>query len=62
MESVQRARGPSCVPGGLDEQPADLAGALLADPAVLGRLVARLADPRVKTEIGDQLPRRSGIA
>jgi hypothetical protein len=41
----------------LDQRPARGRRPPLGDPAAAGRLAARLANPRVKPEIGDQLPR-----
>src|SRR4051794_25746354 len=58
VKGAQRAGGAGRLPARLDEQAADLGGALLADPPVL-RLAARLADPRIQSEVGDQLPWRA---
>src|SRR3954453_21961064 len=50
VEGAQRARGAGRLPARLDQQAADLGGALLADPSVLGRLGAGLADPRIQSQ------------
>jgi hypothetical protein len=62
---VEGAQGPRCaagMPGRLDEHVPRLTRALLADPAVPGRLGAGLADARVEAEVADQLPRAGEAA
>src|SRR6266516_741186 len=51
----RRAGGARGVPGCFDQHVPCLAGALLADPSVPGRLHTRLAHARVEAEVADQL-------
>src|SRR5207249_11485941 len=57
-ERAQRTSSPGRDPGCLDEDLTGDRGALLADPAVAGGVLARLADPRIEPEIRDQPARR----
>jgi len=57
VERAERAGCPRGGPRGLDQHPADVGAAGLADPPVHRCGVARLAHPRVEPEIGDQLVR-----
>jgi hypothetical protein len=58
---VEGAQWSGCacgVPGRLDEHVPGLAWALLGDPAVPGRLRARLTHAWVEAEVADEMPRR----
>src|SRR6266540_7116348 len=57
VEGAQRSGRARGVPGRFDQHVPGLAGPLLGDPPVPGRLGARLAHARVEAEIADQVTR-----